>query len=55
MGQRDSLPPDVGVQVPQGAGHIDKDGKGGFIAASMFSPSVGQAAGRVAAGDFSCQ
>ena len=50
----DSLPPDVGVQIPQGAGHIDADGKGGFLAGVMFSPSTSNAS-RLAAGDFSCQ
>jgi hypothetical protein len=50
----DFLPPDVGIQVPQGAGHMDKNGKEGFLAVQMQSPAVSNA-GRVAGGDFTCK
>jgi hypothetical protein len=44
---------DPGIQIPQGAGHLLKNGKDGFIAATLFSPSNPEH-GRVVTGTFAC-
>ncbi len=46
---------DPGIQIPQGVGTIQKDGRGGTLAVILFSPSVGDAASRLASGSFSCK
>jgi hypothetical protein len=51
----DFLMPDPGIQFPEGSGYVSKGGKDGFLAVSLQSPSVGDAAGRVAGGDFTCR
>jgi hypothetical protein len=49
----DFFPTDPGIQIQQGAGHLLKNGKDGFIAATLFSPSSPDN-GRVVTGTFAC-